>query len=437
MIVDHGLHVDREDLVKRGTITIEDLEVRRRVFWGAFIFDKIHSMYLGRPVTLQEAECQVPIELFDNLEELEQWTPIEQGNHIDGDYPMPKHPGATTYSVTAYTAHCGLAVILNRILNQIYANTTFGNTDSVQISSKDYSQILEDLSGDLDAWVGVTETSIRYEPWRTPNPAILARIPAPSTLSISCMFHLLLILLNRPFVTRGHLLDYRVAPGCLRTCVLAAIRLACIIQHYCAAFTIRRSPYFISYCAYVASTILVRVVRHVPQDIPDGQALWDGLALLREFLRQSERTNAGVKRVNWVIESLIRRCGINEQRLVPPFQVDAELWQQPAVIPVDFVSEQLDAILDSFTMVAGASRRGDLSRPKSTVGVRDAHMSDGTANSLLQANDVLDSTAPTFGFADGDVFHDSIFGFHGSADPFGDFPVLYAQVDGLIGATGA
>ncbi|KAF2095606.1 hypothetical protein NA57DRAFT_11696, partial [Rhizodiscina lignyota] len=311
MIVDLGLHVDREDLVKRGQISVEDLEVRRRVFWGAFIFDKVHSMYLGRPVTLQEAECQVPIELFDNLEELEQWTPVEQGNHIDSDYPMPKHPGATTYSVTSFSAHCGLNVILNRILNHIYANTTFGNANSVQLGTKDYSQILEDISGDLDAWVGVTETSIRYEPWRTPEPATLTRIPAPSVLSISCMFHLLLILLNRPFITRGHLLDYRVAAGCLRTCILAAIRLSCIIQHYCTAFTIRRAPYFISYCAYVACTILVRVVRHVPEEVPDGSALWDGLALLREFLRNSQRTNAGVTRANFVLEKLIQRCGID------------------------------------------------------------------------------------------------------------------------------
>jgi hypothetical protein len=44
MIIDLGLNVDGVELLKRQKISPEELECRRRVFWGAFSFDKIHSV---------------------------------------------------------------------------------------------------------------------------------------------------------------------------------------------------------------------------------------------------------------------------------------------------------------------------------------------------------------------------------------------------------
>lgn len=44
MITDLGLHLDGVELLKRHKISPEELECRRRVFWGAFSFDKIHSV---------------------------------------------------------------------------------------------------------------------------------------------------------------------------------------------------------------------------------------------------------------------------------------------------------------------------------------------------------------------------------------------------------
>lgn len=37
----------------------EDVEVRRRIYWGCYISDKLISLVLGRPVQLLYAEAEV------------------------------------------------------------------------------------------------------------------------------------------------------------------------------------------------------------------------------------------------------------------------------------------------------------------------------------------------------------------------------------------
>lgn len=76
MVIDLGLHIDATLMPGVRTLTDEDLEIRRRVFWGAFVIDKIQSLYQGRPATLQASQCDVPIVFKDEYEELEHWAPF-------------------------------------------------------------------------------------------------------------------------------------------------------------------------------------------------------------------------------------------------------------------------------------------------------------------------------------------------------------------------
>ncbi|UKZ74767.1 hypothetical protein TrVFT333_002437 [Trichoderma virens FT-333] len=75
MIIDLGIHVDITDRSDTRRLSDEDIEIRRRVFWGAFVVDKIQSLYQGRPATLRELDALVPIKFFDTFEEFEFWEP--------------------------------------------------------------------------------------------------------------------------------------------------------------------------------------------------------------------------------------------------------------------------------------------------------------------------------------------------------------------------
>jgi hypothetical protein len=181
MIIDLGLNVDGVELLKQQKIAAEDLECRRRVFWGAFVFDKIHSMYFGRPVTLQETNVRVPIEFLDDYEELEQWTPLEPLNHINPDYEIPAHLGGASFSVTTFSALCKLSIILGRILNAVYSEQAYSIGASESPCS---AKVMGALDGNLHRWLAELPPEIRYEPWSTREPLSLRTTPTPTILSL-------------------------------------------------------------------------------------------------------------------------------------------------------------------------------------------------------------------------------------------------------------
>jgi len=55
MVYDLGLHIDPENL----DADPMEVEVRRRVFWDAFICDKLQRFYLGRPVAINLRDAHV------------------------------------------------------------------------------------------------------------------------------------------------------------------------------------------------------------------------------------------------------------------------------------------------------------------------------------------------------------------------------------------
>jgi len=185
MIIDLSLNVDGVDLLNRGKITAEELECRRRVFWGAFVFDKIHSMYYGRPVTLQENIVQMPIEFLDDYEELEQWTPLEQLNTVLADYPLPAHRGGPSYSVTTFSSHCRISVILGRILSEFYAENVYcHHKHPASNQAPNQVQTMHVLDELLVKFNNEMPHEIRYEPWATGEPMSLHTTPTPTVLSM-------------------------------------------------------------------------------------------------------------------------------------------------------------------------------------------------------------------------------------------------------------
>lgn len=61
MILNLGLHLDMTPSTDpKGQPSLEDIEIRRRVFWGAFVSEKLQSLYLGRPFFLDIRDIHVP-----------------------------------------------------------------------------------------------------------------------------------------------------------------------------------------------------------------------------------------------------------------------------------------------------------------------------------------------------------------------------------------
>jgi len=131
-ITDHlGIYVDGERYPKSVQLTDEDTEIRHRLFWSCFVWDKFVSLYLGRLPRLRYSSVSPPqlickfspppsryclTEKVDDSSEIEPWVPFGIGE----DSGSWKYPPTPSYSTTCFIQTCQLSLILSEILIHMY-----------------------------------------------------------------------------------------------------------------------------------------------------------------------------------------------------------------------------------------------------------------------------------------------------------------------------
>jgi hypothetical protein len=289
MIIDLGMHVDATMLPNMRRLSDEDLEIRRRVFWGAFVVDKIQSLYQGRPASLQDFDTKVSLSFLDNYEELEEWEPFAYSD-------VQSYPGSPAYSVSTFTQLCKLSLILNGILSKVYSERSSARSPDELLAT------LKTLDLQLKSWHDAIPDHLRF------NPSTNQITPPPHVVSLLALYNVLLILLHRPFVAEGHLhtTDLSVAIASFNTCTVAANRIIQLLQAYDHTYSIRRAPYLISYATYVAATIFVRVAAQKE----GGSRAHASLRACFSIFKKNQETNWAVRRAGNVILHLMNRMGV-------------------------------------------------------------------------------------------------------------------------------
>lgn len=290
MVYDLGLHLDC-----KSRTSLEDVEVRRRVFWGAFICDKLQSLYLGRPMAMHLHDNQCPAEFVDTFEELDLWTP-----YVDPELPASTvlcQP-APVYSVSTFQQLCYLSKLMTRIINCFYSSHT--------AVSKATSN-LQTLDAALSDWYNQLPVHLAFDHCIS-NKAI----PTPNVLNLHNTYHSLVILLNRPFVSDGHLRSQftNTTRSCWKKCMIAARNITSIVSTYRGTFTLRGAPYLTSYAAYVSCTIHVRNAA-LEKGNPDGEHS-RLLMLSLKALDALSTPNPGVTKPAEIIRRLMRKHGVVE-----------------------------------------------------------------------------------------------------------------------------
>ncbi|KAE8385361.1 hypothetical protein BDV23DRAFT_188320 [Aspergillus alliaceus] len=287
MIIDLGMHIDAPFSINMRRLSEEDLEIRRRVFWGAFVVDKVQSLYQGRPPSFQVFDTNVPLTFLDRYEELEHWTPFAYPGN-----PGLRYPGSPAYSVSTFTEICKLSVILNAILNKVYSEESPKRVSEEMVSS------LTMLDFDLQRWHEGLPSHLKFDgPQDTPPPHVLFLL---------ALYNVLMILLHRPFVAEGHLHNTvpSTAINSFCTCTTAAKAIIKLLQDYNETFSTCRAPYLISYATYLRIAV---------------QREWDSQvhASLRTCLSafdENQDTNWAVRRAKNVVIHLMERMGVSLDR---------------------------------------------------------------------------------------------------------------------------
>lgn len=242
MVYDLGLHLDPTET----TDDPEEIEIRRRVFWGAFVCDKLQSLYLGRPVAINLRDSQVSHEFLDLYEEKELFIPPP-----DTRAPSPGVTGVgkamPIHSVSTFQQLCLLSKIMTTIINRFYVvGATFSNAKSS----------LEQVDNALQRWKDNISPELDFQPWSASD-TVPSQQP-PNVMILHSLYHSLTILVHRPFISDGHLRSAGTPIRSWEKCTVAARCITSITLAYKTAFSLASAPYVLGYTIYVACTVHVR-----------------------------------------------------------------------------------------------------------------------------------------------------------------------------------
>ncbi|KAM5355281.1 hypothetical protein ACJ41O_001927 [Fusarium nematophilum] len=252
-LIDHlGICVDGQRYPGSVHLTDEEVEIRHRLYWSCYFWDKIISLYLGRSPSLQHSLVSPPQIIMDDSAETELWVPFDSPH--GGDW---KYPPATAHSTSCFMSACRLSVIFNEILIHMY-DPLLQNTEA------EMQECLQNQDPAMKQWFDQLPLYLKIDPLNLPPLA-----PPSHIVTMNALYHTFRILLFRP------MLSWQVQPGDdgphpmqnhLVECVTSATSIIAIFDLFCRTFTINHCVLSLSYSVYIAATIFLLQVQASPED---------------------------------------------------------------------------------------------------------------------------------------------------------------------------
>ncbi|KWU41105.1 hypothetical protein RHOSPDRAFT_13191, partial [Rhodotorula sp. JG-1b] len=258
MAQDLGLFRDVEKwFVPIQRFSHEEKQTRKRVWWACVILDRYTASYIGRPGTIHERDydCGFPSE--DEPDEHEQWRPVRvDGTEFTGppkagaeSLPaenaqfLKSYPPIRAHTLSCFNAAAALAVIINRIISNIYAIR-------IRVLGQSSETLLSLLDQSLASWFLALPPHLQY------NPAGKS-VPPPHILSLHLQFYNSLILLHRPFIPGQNSPAGQGTFPSHSICTTAANAIANIVTIWRKTWTLRQCPPFLTYPIFSAGIICV------------------------------------------------------------------------------------------------------------------------------------------------------------------------------------
>ncbi|GJC87480.1 nitrogen assimilation transcription factor nit-4 [Colletotrichum liriopes] len=296
-IIDHlGICVDGQRYPGSVQLTDEDVEIRHRLFWSCYFWDKMISLYLGRSPSLQQTSVSPPqimcrfsfLAVFlsqandmavDDSSENESWTPF--GVVPEGGW---KYPPSAAHSTSCFMQMCRLSIVFNEILVHMY--------DPVRPNGQaEMQDCLAKQEVALRQWWEDLPPHLKIEPTALP-----ALAPPSHIITLNVLYRTFKILLYRPMLSQRSRVGENLQPvqRYLGECVTSATGIIAIFDLFCRSFGISHCVLSLSYSVYIAASIFLLQVQ---SSVEDTQAL--------RRLEYCARILASVKRINPVISSAL------------------------------------------------------------------------------------------------------------------------------------
>uniref|UniRef100_A0A8H7N845 Zn(2)-C6 fungal-type domain-containing protein n=1 Tax=Bionectria ochroleuca TaxID=29856 RepID=A0A8H7N845_BIOOC len=264
-LMDHmGICVDNERYVGSVHLSDEDVEIRRRLFWSCYFWDKMISLYLGRSPTIQHTAVSPPHTMFDNSAENDLWVPFGLSGNI-----------------------------LVHMYDPLFQNTV-----------EEVEECLYTQEAAFQQWWNELPLFLRIDPNALPSIS-----PPSHIVTMNCLYHTFRILLYRPMLTRGVKTDGEPAPvhSYLFQCVTSATSIIAIFNLFVSTFGIKYCVLSVSYSVYIAATIYLLQVQAFPGDSHALHRLAFCIRVLSEVKKYSPMLGGALNLINKELAAL----GIN------------------------------------------------------------------------------------------------------------------------------
>ena len=309
MAFDMGIHLPSDKLqmfVK--SLSPEDIEIRKRLFWSCYTWDKIISLYLGRMPGFTPSTDDVPLTFMDDYSDSDLWAPY-YGETPGPEVAAANYPPCPGYVISCFTHLCKLCIILNDLLQGIYSPTSpntetqtsdaHARSDDTRTSESSFIRISRSLH---TFWTELPQ-HLLISPSQTPPLA-----PPVHIMSLNLTYHTTLILLHRPLILSNSTLQHPAAQKSYATCITATAAIHDILVLQANTFGLSHVSYLNAYAAYIAATIAVlRFEReHRPGEDHTLSTSTLGLNFLLEVLQRSANAMPALDRSVGIIRKRMK-----------------------------------------------------------------------------------------------------------------------------------
>ncbi|KAL4869009.1 hypothetical protein BDV12DRAFT_185565 [Aspergillus spectabilis] len=302
MAIDLGLHVSTDKPQHYAkSLSPEDIEIRKRLFWSLYAWDKHISLYLGRMPNFIIGADNVPLDFLDDFSEDDPWEPFYGPDPRATE--LPPHEPTPGHIISCFTALCRLCTIVSRLMLEFYSpHPTIHETPR-----SGYSRMaaFSRISNDLNTWWTALLPFLHIPPENIPQLS-----PPPHITSLNLMYHTIRILLHRPYVAGRQTSHSPAVQQSWNICTSATTAIYDLLKMY-------------------LETDISDSFDHKNQ----GTSAWTELKFLLEILQHTEIAMPGLERSIDIIRTRIqkileRRASRQLKSLFPANQASASAVSQ-------------------------------------------------------------------------------------------------------------
>ena len=241
---DLGLHLDVGPHVEAGLIDAEEAMIRNLIWWGVFTHDRMWSLYMGRPVAMDDKHitAQPPTITPRNSATSRIWQPYT-GDHDSHDEVALEDP---IEDISKQMAN--LCAKMTRIRETLYSDT--------YVASQYLPTLFEfaaDMLTELAEWLSAMPSPL------VPDYQETGSLHLPHVLQLHMQYQCILITLTRPFMSstrHSSTLTMHQIKSMRGRCLDAARAMAQLLRIYRRNYTLRRMNVQAVHLVFTASLIL-------------------------------------------------------------------------------------------------------------------------------------------------------------------------------------